>query len=157
MNKDTISGIVLLVFDAAYFWSAQQIPHSVLDDAFGARGLPNILSVILGFLALVIIARGLMAARIQRADAAVDDDEPVDHESTLPRAIGFVLIGVGYIVLLPILGYPVAITLMIATIALYEGAARDWRIPVAAVFGGVLFWLIFDVLLGVGQPSGMIF
>lgn len=154
MNKDVISGLTLLVFAGGYYWSARQIPHTTLDDAFGARGLPNILAVLLAMLALSILVRGVLAAR--RTSPAAEDDR-IDHEASLPRALGLLMFGIGYIVLLPIVGYPVALTFLIAAIAFYEGAMRDWRLAAIAVFGGVLFWLLFNKLLGVGLPSGMFF
>lgn len=157
MNKDVISGITLLVFAGGYYWSARQIPHSMLDDAFGARGLPNILAALLAILALTILVRGVLAARKTSPAATEADDERIDHEASLPRALGLLMFGIGYIVLLPIVGYPVALTLLIAAIAFYEGAVRDWRLAAIAVFGGVLFWLLFNKLLGVGLPSGMFF
>lgn len=155
MNKDVVSGLALLVFDAAYFWATQKIQVSMLDDPFGARGLPHILALLLAILALIIIVRGLVAARA--APAAVAPAEEVGHQASLPRALGLLLIGVGYMLMLPVVGYAVGVTLLIAAIAFYEGAGRDWRIPAAAVFGGLLFWSIFNLLLGVGQPTGMLF
>ena len=130
------------------------------DDAFGARGLPHVLAVLLAVLALIISFRGIRALRNAGAAAAGEGsvgEDGADHEAPLGRALGLLLIGVGYILVLPVVGYPLGIALLIATIALYEGAARNWRIPAAAIFGGVLFWLMFNVLLGVGQPSGWLF
>jgi len=158
MNKDLASGIVLLVLAGGYFWVANNIPHSMLDDAFGPRGLPVVLAALLAFLALILVARGVAELRAVSTHAAPGDDEDSDQpEAGLPRALGFLLIGVGYILVLPLAGYVLAIALLIATVALYEGAARNWRVPATAVFGGVLFWLLFNKLLGVGQPAGTLF
>lgn len=159
MNKDLASGLVLLALSGAYFWAAETIPHSMLDDAFGPRGLPVVLAGLLAFLALVLTARGLVGLRTSpAADVAANDEEEANEpDAPLPRAVGFLLIGVGYILVLPWLGYPVAIALMIAGVAVYEGARRDWRVPAAAAFGGLLFWLLFNKLLGVGQPAGALF
>jgi hypothetical protein len=156
MNKDILSGLALLVFDAVYFSAAQNIQVSMLDDAFGARGLPHILAVILAVLALIILIRGLLALRRVQPSLGTPEED-ADHEAPLARALGLLLIGAGYIVVLPIVGYPIGLALLIGTIAFYEGAARNWRLPAAAIFGGALFWLLFNVLLGVGQPSGLLF
>lgn len=162
MNKDLVGGFVLLALAGAYYWSATTIPQSMLDDAFGARGLPVILAGLLAFLAVILIAQSLLNMRAARASAVHDpagttDGDEGEYGAGLPRALGFLLIGVGYVLLLPVLGYPISIGLMIATIALFEGAERNWKIPATAVFGGVLFWLLFDKLLGVAQPSGILF
>jgi putative tricarboxylic transport membrane protein len=165
MKTDLIGGLVLLALAAAYFAATETIPSSMLDDDFGPRGLPVYLAALLGVLALLLIVRALVGLRAQRAQArlntgaAANDEEEAgdDYTASLGRAFGFLLIGAGYLLLLPILGYPVAIAVAIAVIALYEGAARNWRIPVVAIGGGLGFWLLFNGLLGVAQPMGVLF
>ena len=71
----------------------------------------------------------------------------------MPRALGFLAIGVGYILAAPLLGYAPAVALLIGVVALYEGMAPSWRIMAVACAGGVLFWLLFVALLGVEQPA----
>jgi putative tricarboxylic transport membrane protein len=158
MNKDLASGLALLALAGAYFWVAETIPNSMLDDAFGPRGLPVVLAGLLALLAIVLTLRGVAGLRTQASDAVADDDEEIESSNApLPRALGFLLIGVGYILILPLVGYGLAVALLIGVVGLYEGAARSWRLPVAAAFGGVLFWLLFNKLLGVAQPSGALF
>lgn len=155
MNKDLASGLVLLALAGAYFAAAETIRSSMLDDAFGPRGLPVILAGLLAVLALILTLRGIAGLRTPSGEAVANDEEegPQACASVL-RAVGFLLTGVGYILVLPLVGYAAAIALLIAAVALYEGAARNWRVPATAVFGGVLFWLLFNKLLGVAQPSG---
>lgn len=158
MNKDLLSGLVLLALSAAYFWAAETIPNSMLDDAFGPRGLPVVLAGLLAFLALILTARGVIGLRTPAADIAANDEEDDQRaDASMPRALGLLLIGGAYVLVLPWLGYMLSIALLIAAIALYEGARRDWRVPAAAIFGGVLFWLLFNKLLGVAQPAGKLF
>lgn len=162
MRHDLIGGLVLLVLAGGYYWSAETIPNSLLDDAFGPRGLPVILAGILAVLALAIMARALFDMRAARGEAAsvsapAPAGEDEDYGSSVPRAIGFLAICAAYVVALPTLGYPLSIGLMIAAVALYEGAERGWKLPATAIFGGVFFWLLFDKLLGVPQPAGLLF
>jgi putative tricarboxylic transport membrane protein len=159
MKADLISGLVLLALAAAYFAAAETIPSSMLDDEFGPRGLPVYLAALLAFLAFVLVVRALVGLRVRRADALANDEEEAgdDYTASIRRAFGFLLIGAGYLVLLPILGYPLAISVTIAAIALFEGAARDWRVPAVAIGGGLGFWLLFNGLLGVAQPMGVLF
>jgi putative tricarboxylic transport membrane protein len=158
MNKELASGLVLLALAAAYFWAAETIPNSLLDDAFGPRGLPVVLAGLLAFLALILTARGLFSLRSPAADIAANDEEDDGRtDAPMRRALGFLAIGAGYILLLPWLGYAISIAALIAAIALYEGARPDWRLAAAAVFGGALFWLLFNKLLGVAQPAGALF
>ena len=75
----------------------------------------------------------------------------------LPRAVGFLLFGAAYVIVLPFVGYVVGTALLIGAVALYEGAARNWVVPAAAIGGGVFYWAIFVKLLGVHQPVGSLF
>ncbi len=63
MNKDILSGGLLLAGAGVYWWATTQIPESSLSDEVGAQGLPRILALLLVAVALLIVARGLLAAR----------------------------------------------------------------------------------------------
>lgn len=159
MNKDLLSGVVLLAVAGTYYMWSTQIADSTLSDEIGADGLPKMLSVILAILAVCLIARTLLSARLRPAAAVGNaDDEEEDENAPLPRAVGFLLFGAAYVFLLPFVGYIVATALLIGAIALYEGAPRrSWVAPAAAIGGGVFYWAVFVKLLGVNQPMGSIF
>ena len=154
MSKDVLSGAVLLVVAAAYYWAMLQIPESSLSDEVGAQGLPRILVFLLAGLALLILARGFLAPR-KRPAADVDAGENPDAAPR--RALGFLAIAAGYVVVSPLVGYGPALALLIATVALYEGTKPSWRTAVIAIGGAVVFWLLFVQLLGVEQPSSALF
>jgi hypothetical protein len=153
MNKDLISGIVLLAVAGLYYHFTGDIADSTLSDEVGATGLPVVLAAILAILAVLLIGRSLAVARPRAAAAAEADGDDVAGP---PRAFGFLLFGAAYIALLPLVGYAASIALLIAGIALYEGAVRNWVVPAAAVGGAVLYWAVFVKLLGVNQPLGIL-
>lgn len=156
MNKDLLSGAVLLAIAGTYYTWSTYIADSTLSDEVGAGGLPRALAVVLAILGVILIARTMLVARAATpANAAASDDD--EEQASLPRGIGFLLIGVAYVFLLPFVGYIIATALMIAAVAVYEGAARTWVIPAAAIGGGLFYWAIFVKLLGVHQPMGSIF
>ncbi|WP_428031708.1 tripartite tricarboxylate transporter TctB family protein [Ancylobacter sp.] len=159
MNRDLIAGAVLLAIAGAYYATIDTIAESTLSDEVGAAGLPRLLAALLALIAVVMMARAVLAARAARkATAAVHHpDEDEENDASVPRALGLLLIGAGYVVLLPYAGYVVCVALLIAAIALYEGAARSWVVPAAAIGGATLYWAIFVKLLGVHQPAGMFF
>jgi len=156
MNKDGLSGLVLLVLAATYYWATGLIPDSTLEDEVGATGLPRALTFTLAGFGVILLVRGVLAARraAPKAANAADDDE--EQDATLPRAIGFLLFGLAYVLILPYAGYLISVGLLIAAVALYEGAPRRWTVPVAAVGGAVLYWAIFVKLPGVNQPAGLL-
>ncbi len=152
MNKDFLGGLVLLAVTGFYWWAIGSIAHSSLSDEVGADGLPTLLAIgAFGVGALLVVRGGIAMLR--------STGRPIGEEETVaspPRAIGFLLFGVAYIVLLPVVGYLVAIALLLAGIALYEGAARDWKVPAVALGGALFFWAVFVKLLGVQQPPGLL-
>ncbi|MDF2998372.1 MAG: tctB [Xanthobacteraceae bacterium] len=158
MNKDSLSGLVLLALAGAYYWATGAIPDSTLSDEVGAVGLPRVLTVALAGLGLILLVRSLLAAKpVEASHAPADDVEEEEHDAKLPRAIGFLLFGAAYVLLLPYVGYFLSVALLIAAVALYEGAPRPWTVPAAALGGALLYWAVFVKLLGVNQPVGILF
>src|SRR5262245_25442527 len=111
-HKDVASGIVLLALAGAYHLATRQIPRSSLSDEVGADGLPHLLTAALVVVAGAITIRGLLAARRpQPAAPARDSDAP--QQAALPRALGFLAIGVGYMLVAPLVGYAAGIAVLI--------------------------------------------
>jgi hypothetical protein len=157
MKRDFLSGGVLIALAAAYYIATGTIAESTLSDEIGATGLPRLLAMLLAFIGLALIARtafvALAARRANVPQAAADEEEG----APLPRAVGLLLIGGAYVVLLPFIGYFLSVALLIGAVAFYEGAARSWVLPTAALGGATLYWAIFVKLLGVHQPAGSLF
>jgi cell division protein FtsW (lipid II flippase) len=154
MNKDLLSGLVLLLIAALYYAAAGEIADSTLSDEVGATGLPRVLAFTLAGLGLLLAARALLTIRPARRPAAGEEAE--ERDASLPWAVSFLLFGAAYVVVLPLLGYLVSIALLIAAVAVFERARLSWTVPAAAVGGAAVYWAIFVKLLGVHQPVGSI-
>ncbi|MGH6860085.1 MAG: tripartite tricarboxylate transporter TctB family protein [Phyllobacterium sp.] len=155
MNKDLISGGVLIAVSGIYYAWSGGIAESTLSDEVGAAGLPHVLAIVLAVLGMLLMVRTILERRAETSTTA--DAEAEDRNAGLPRAIGFLLLGGAYVLLLPFVGYVAGVALLIAGVALYEGTARNWTVLAAAIGGGLLYWAIFVKLLGVHQPVGSIF
>jgi len=156
MNKDLISGIALCCVAAAYYAASRTIAVSSLEDDFGPHGLPNILSIALGVTGALLVVRGLLAKPAPKAADSGEATEPPAHGRPL-RAFGLLAIGFAYLFLVDKLGYAISISLLIATVAWYEGLKPGLKLAAISIGGGALFWLIFVRLLDVAQPSGLLF
>lgn len=159
MNKDSLSGLVLLLLAGAYYWATGAIADSTLSDEVGAGGLPHALAVALAGLGSILVIRSLLAPKpvpAAHAPGAPEEDEDEEKDARLPRAIGFLLFGAFYVLVLPYVGYLIAVALLIGGAALYEGAPRRWTVPAAAIGGAVLYWAVFVKLLAVNQPAGIL-
>ena len=155
MRKDLFASIGLLVLAAAYYLYATTIPQSTLDEPGvpGPSSLPTVLAVVLALIALTLGARALAAEPVR--NRAKDEDK--EDEAPWPRALGILGIAVLYLPAASFLGYPIALFLLLVAIALYERKAPDWRLFAVAAGGAVFFWLLFDIILGVRQPEGLVF
>lgn len=151
MRKDLISGLVLLAVAGIYYSWSGAIADSTLSDEVGAAGLPHALAVVLAILGTLLIGRTLLARKPRTVTV---DDSTDESDAGLPRAVGFLLFGAAYVIVLPFAGYVIGTALLIGGVALYEGAVRNWIVPAAAIGGGVFYWAIFVKLLGVHQPVG---
>jgi hypothetical protein len=159
-TKDVAAGVILFTLAGLYYWQSLSIAQSTLSDEVGPEGLPVLLAGFLAVLALIIMVRGavalLAARRVPEADARIAEErEP--SEASLARAVGLLAIGVGYILVTPIVGYVFGIALLIAAVALYERAVPTFRLAIIAVVGGLFFWFVFVKLLGTDQPASWLF
>ena len=154
MNKDLVSGIGLLGIAVAYYWASRSIAVSSLEDDFGPHGLPNILAVALGCVGLLLIVRAVWA---RRKTSPVVVAVATEQQSSPLKALGLLIIGYAYILLVDKLGYPVTTALLIGGVAWYEGLRPSWRLAAVAALGSALFWLLFVRLLDVAQPAGLLF
>ena len=150
MRKDLVASAILLCIAALYYWASTFISASSLEDEVGPRGLPNVLAVLLAMVAIVIGVRALIAA-----PAAGETEK--DAEAPWPRALGMLGIGALYIPVASLLGYWLALVLLLLAVILYEGMKPSWRMLAVAAGGATFFFLLFDVLLGVRVPQGLLF
>ena len=150
-SRDTVFGILMLVLAAAYYAAGSTIPQSGLADAVGPQGLPRIYAAALAALALVWIAR----SRQSRAVSAVPGVGGERPSTDVLRSLGLLTMGVGYVLIVPWVGYTAAIALLIGATIGYQ--ARAWRRTDAmiAVAGALVLWILFVLFLGIRQPGGI--
>jgi len=152
MRKDFFASIGLLLIAAAYYAASSTISESTLDEEGvpGARSLPTVLAAVLAMIAIVLGARAVASS-----PARGKSKEEKEDEAPWPRALGLLGIGVLYIPVAAFLGYPIALFLLLVTVAIYERRKPDWRLFVVAAGGAAFFWFIFAFILGVRQPEGI--
>ncbi len=160
MDRDLAFGGTTLALSAGYYWMATAIPRSQLADAVGPQGLPRAYALLLGVLSLALIVKSLRRrAQVStgsdsRAPASGPRSEVLRPPSPLWRVAGMLAIGIVYIVAAPWLGYLLSIAALILATTYYQGGAINRQVMVVALSGGILFWLLFVVLMRVPQPPG---
>jgi putative tricarboxylic transport membrane protein len=152
ISRDSIAGLLLLALAGGYYWLTRDIPSSSLSDEVGADGLPKVLAAALAVVAALIAGKGLLAKGRPVAGPLANDDEADEH-AQLPRALGFVAIGIGYMAIAPMVGFAIGIAMLIIAVAVYEREALSLGLVAIAAAGGLGYWLVFVRFLGTEQPA----
>jgi len=152
-NRDLVFGSATLALAAIYYALTVTIPQSDLADPIGPQGLPKIYAVVLAVLSIVLIARSTR----RPANPEPTNPEPLipNPRSPIPRVIGMLLIGVGYIVVLPWLGYLLSVAALIAATTYFQGGSINRRSILVAISGALCFWVLFIWLLRIQYPAGL--
>lgn len=147
LSRDSALGLVALALAGIYYAGATQIQASLLADAVGADGVPRVIAWGMALVGAVLLVRGFTV----RKKAEDDEALPLRHHV---RALALLGMLVAYLVAMPWLGYPVAVALLIASVAWFAGARPGIGLAATAVVGAGFFWLMFTRLLGIPMPTG---
>ena len=163
-RRDRLLAAATAVFAASTVAAARGIEDSLLSDAVGAGGVPHGVGLAMGAAAVALFAKSFIgsdptaaitsANAINAAAPATADDQRLLWSHKLLRTGVLVLILIGYGVLLPLLGYPLTVGLLVGASGWLAGAAPRWPLAVFAAASGALLWLLFDQLLRVRMPVG---
>jgi hypothetical protein len=151
-RRDLICSLVLFAIAAVYYVLARDLGQTALSDAIGPAGLPRVYAAVLAALAVLQALTAVLGRRrrMRAPAAAVREARPARQ---LWRALGALGIGVAYLVLVPVIGYPLAVALAIASMAAYQGEQLGWRLALISVAGAVALFVLFDLVLGVQMPA----
>jgi hypothetical protein len=160
MHKaSVIAGLALVVLAVAYWVGADSISRSVLSGNVGADGLPKLLAVTLGVLSLILIVQERAKLRRPARAAADGPDSREGREragfATHAAAGGILLIGAGYVLILPYAGYVASVALLLFAVAWYHGKRSFLGVFAFSAIAAAAFYLIFVVLLDVSMPAGL--
>lgn len=146
--RDRLLAVGAAVFAASYIGAARDIEDSLLSDAVGAGGVPQGVGIAMALAAVALFARTFVGA------AAARDEAEAADPSVLLRSGGLVAVLVGYGLLLPLLGYPLSVSLLVLASGWLAGAPLRAPLLACAAAAGPLLWLMFDRALQVRMPIG---
>ncbi len=157
-QRDRLLAVVVAVFAASYIAAARGIEDSMLSDAVGAGGVPQGVGIAMLVAAVALFIKTFMGrgATAQAAGEPATAEAEVEAEATggLWRTAGLVLILIGYGLLLPVLGYPITVSLLVLASGWLAGAAFRLPLWLCAALTGPFLWGLFDQLLQVRMPVG---
>lgn len=163
LSKDLWIGVLLLIGSGLYWLKAKDIPISPLDGAVNAAVVPQLLAFALAFLSVLLILQALAraawpAGQVEELDSTAVDAKAAGSRSVKrhARALGLLVLGALYLLVLPWLGYPIAVALLMGSVALYMGAAWSWRFALTIVALALTYQLVFVELLHIQLPQGFL-
>lgn len=150
-GRDIATGVVAMVFGGLYRQQAHSIENSLLSDAVGAGGVPGAIGGL-----MLLVGAGLTAKALWNLwRAPVPEDGPPNW----PRhrmALSLLAVLAAYVAALPVLGYLLAMPLLMAGVAWLAGARAHRTVLLVAAVGGPLLWFTFDRVLQVRLPAGLL-
>lgn len=148
-RRDLVCSLILFAIAALYYALARDLGQTALSDAIGPAGLPRVYAAVLAALAALQALAALLGRRRPAPAAPSDETRPARR---LWRAFGALAIGVAYLIIVPLVGYPFAVALAIASMAAYQGARLGWRLALISAAGAASLFALFDLVLGVSMP-----
>ena len=147
-QRDRLLAVVVAAFAASYVTVARGIEDSLLSDAVGAGGVPQGVGIAMGLAAVALFAKSFVGS----SDGGQNEAEP--WLPILLHTGGLVLILLAYGALLPWLGYPLTICLLVGASGWLAGARPNLNLLLCAAVSGPALWAMFDQALQVRMPVG---
>lgn len=155
MWREAAVGVALLVIAGLYWLGADQIRVSTLEGAVGAQEVPKSLAVALAVLTALMIAQS--AWQHYRTAPAAREGRVADAAARRRhlRALGMFAIGVAYLLLVDLIGYVLAVALLMLATAVYIDRPLSPRLAGMAAAGAALYYLLFVIFLDIPLPAGI--
>lgn len=155
--SDRILGAVCVVVGAGMAWAAQGYAAEISYEPVGPRAFPLLLSCLMVACGAWLVVRPGAAAGAGAGGAggaAGAGAGPARWQNLKPLALAVLAIAM-YVSLFQWLGFPLATALMALPVGMAFGG--NWRQSLAAGVGmGVVLFLMFDKLLDVILPTGLL-
>jgi putative tricarboxylic transport membrane protein len=148
-HRDVLTGVLAVVFGWFYRQQAHSIENSLLSDEVGAGGVPGAIGAFFCLVGLALIVKGLWYV----AKTPAVESTPTDWRKH-GMALSLLMVLAFYVLVLPVIGYMLAVALMMAMVAWLAGSKQHRTVILMAVIGGPSLWVLFDQVLRVRMPAG---
>lgn len=155
-QRDRLLAVGAAVFAGSLITGARTLEDSMLSDAVGAGGVPQGVGIAIAVAAVALFAKSFIVGKAEAAAAPEEEDDGGEPAWTAvaARTGGLVAILVAYGLLLPWLGYPLTVSLLVLASGRLAGAPLALPLLLCALFSGPLLWAMFDWALQVRMPVG---
>lgn len=151
---DLAAAVALVVVGGIVLVGALDLASGSTSDPLGPRGFPTLLA--LGLIGAGVGLGILSIVRLSRpdlSDVVEDDDDmgPVDRGRLLLGSLTIV----GYVVILPALGFMIGTVAFIVVMILLQGRVGRGAFFLTSVGLPVAIYLVFSTGLGISLPEGV--
>ena len=174
-QRERLLALGAAVFAGTLIAAAREIEDSMLSDAVGAGGVPQGVGIAMAVAAVALFAKSFSAGTTKTTEAAQAESSDVnvnvnvndngngndrsnraamDWQAVAIRTAGLVAILLAYGLLLPVLGYPLTVSLLVLACGWLAGAPLKMPLLLFAALSGPLLWAMFDWALQVRMPVG---
>lgn len=153
VTRARAEGLVILLVALGYVWQASLIPALFLSPGVpGPAAFPRVLGLVLGLAGLWRLLRGDPRSEVGRSDEAAAPSPPAGSG----RFYLLWAVLLGFLALMPELGFPVAACAGLAAMFRLLGEER-WRVILPLSLGvTVVLYALFTFVLGVRLPLGLL-
>lgn len=148
--RDMLTSLLLMGLAVAYYMTADALPRSFLSDEVGAEGYPKLLGIILFVLSCILMVQGIFSRHVK---SSASEKRKEKHAAV--KAAIMLAIGIGYLVVVPVLGYAPAVGLLVCVVAVFQGEPVSRKVIGTAVIAAGFFWVFFVFMLDIPMPAGI--
>jgi hypothetical protein len=165
ITRTQVEGLVILLVAIGYLWEAQNVPSLFqMPGVPGPTTFPWLLGIVFGVSGVwLLISPHKLVARYRKKAADEEEDAPASSRvafwESITRDWHFYTIWVvilGYLVLMPSLGFPVATALLLAMFVFLLGEQRWWVVAGLALVATTVIYTGFALGLRVRLPLGVL-
>jgi putative tricarboxylic transport membrane protein len=168
ITRTQVEGLVILLVAIGYLWEAQNVPSLFqMPGVPGPTTFPWLLGIVFGVSGVwLLISPHKLIARYRKKAADEDENAP---EAPVPSGAAFWesitrdwhfytiwVVILGYLVLMPSLGFPVATALLLAMFVFLLGEQRWWVVAGLALVATTVIYTGFALGLRVRLPLGVL-
>ena len=150
-QRDRLLALGAAVFAGSLIAAARGIEDSMLSDAVGAGGVPQGVGIAMALAAVALFGKSFLGVAPAKA---VSDGDAMGWQAFVLRTGGLVALLLGYGLLLPVLGYPLTVSLLVLASGRLAGAPLKAPLLLFGLLCGPLLWAMFDQALQVRMPVG---
>jgi putative tricarboxylic transport membrane protein len=156
MNKNIISGLVILAFALIYTFMAFRLPEPASNSVvIGPSVFPGTIGVLLIITSVILMINGWLETRQTKTKQETKEASQEEGEQQDKRKVFLIsLFLLGYIVLFVPLGYLLSTALFILCVTLYLDRKHWIRNVIFSVAFPVTVYFLFDRVLSVYLPVG---